>query len=75
MLRKRDLIVDISPTKENWNIVARVLRLWVMTDFDKHKAPLSVEMVLVDDTIFLGFYVNVLYNLFSSFMFNFFPGC
>lgn len=45
------LISEISHAKENWNILAKIVRLWLVRDFTKHKIPFSIEMVLMDEHI------------------------
>ncbi|XP_068503932.1 replication protein A 70 kDa DNA-binding subunit B-like [Phaseolus vulgaris] len=35
---------DVNSTKETWNVVVRVLRLWCVQDFTKQKIPFSLEM-------------------------------
>ncbi|XP_068483227.1 uncharacterized protein [Phaseolus vulgaris] len=40
---------DVNSTKETWNVVVRVLRLWCVQDFTKQKIPFSLEMVLQDE--------------------------
>ncbi|AES65761.1 replication protein A 70 kDa DNA-binding subunit B [Medicago truncatula] len=49
MAPKIDLISDISPSKENWNIRVRVVRLWFVRDMKKDQLPYSLEMVLMDN--------------------------
>lgn len=44
-------ISEITPSKESWSIMGKIVRLWVVTDFVKHKIPFSVEMVLIDDKV------------------------
>jgi len=51
MAPKIDLISDISPFKENWNIRVRVVRLWFVRDMKKDQLPFSLEMVLMDNMI------------------------
>lgn len=51
-------IREITTGKESWNILAKVIRLWVVSDLSKHKIPFSIEMVLIDEqVIFICFYV------------------
>ncbi|KAK8464694.1 hypothetical protein PHAVU_010G059600 [Phaseolus vulgaris] len=40
---------DVNLSKETWNVVVRVLRLWCVQDFTKQKIPFSLEMVLQDE--------------------------
>ena len=42
---------DVNSTKETWNVVVRVLRLWCVQDFTKQKIPFSLEMVLQDEEV------------------------
>ncbi|KAK2396507.1 replication factor A protein [Trifolium repens] len=48
MAPKHDSISDISPAKENWNLIVRVVRLWYVKNTVKDKLPFSNEMVLMD---------------------------
>ncbi|KAK2359763.1 replication factor A protein [Trifolium repens] len=48
MAPKHDSISDISPAKENWNLIVRVVRLWYVKNTVKDKLPFSIEMVLMD---------------------------
>ncbi|CAJ2651720.1 unnamed protein product [Trifolium pratense] len=48
MAPKHDSISEITPAKENWNIIVRVVRLWYVKDMAKDKLPFSMEMVLMD---------------------------
>ncbi|GAU50408.1 hypothetical protein TSUD_244550 [Trifolium subterraneum] len=48
MAPKHDAISEISPAKENWNLIVRVVRLWYVKDMARDKLPFSMEMVLMD---------------------------
>jgi len=39
-------IAKVNLEKENWNIIARVLRLWFIQDYTKSKYPFSMKIVL-----------------------------
>ncbi|XP_068487169.1 uncharacterized protein [Phaseolus vulgaris] len=41
--------MTLIQTKETWNVVVRVLRLWCVQDFTKQKISFSLEMVLQDE--------------------------
>lgn len=49
METKFDSISDIIPEKESWAFVAKVIRLWLVADYNKNKLPYSMELVLMDD--------------------------
>lgn len=51
MAARQDLISAISPAKESWSIIARVVRLWFVADLNKQKIPFSMEMVLMDEKV------------------------
>jgi hypothetical protein len=51
MAPKHDSISDISPAKENWNLIGRVVRLWYVKNTVKDKLPFSIEMVLMDSKV------------------------
>jgi len=42
-------ISEISTEKFFWNIKARVIRLWQVSDFNRNTLPFSSEMVLMDE--------------------------
>ncbi|KAJ1388607.1 Nucleic acid-binding, OB-fold [Sesbania bispinosa] len=44
-----EFIADINSSKESWHIVARVIRLWKIPNFNNAKIPLALEMVLCDE--------------------------
>jgi len=46
-------VIDVTPAKENWNIVVRVMRLWFVTDLAKSKIPFSMELILRDKEVIL----------------------
>ncbi|QCD77262.1 hypothetical protein DEO72_LG1g884 [Vigna unguiculata] len=41
-------VSEVSPQKENWNIIARVIRSWFVPDFTKQRCPFSMEFVIQD---------------------------
>lgn len=43
MAQKINYVYDISPSKENWNIMVRVIQLWFVRDMNKDK--LSIENI------------------------------
>jgi hypothetical protein len=43
-----DKISEIYDSKSAWNVKAKVIRLWVVKDFNRNDLPFSVEMVLMD---------------------------
>jgi hypothetical protein len=43
-----DKISEINSSKSSWNIKGKVIRLWVVKDFNRNDLPFSVEMVLMD---------------------------
>jgi len=54
MTLKIDLVSDISPSKESWNIKVRVVCLWFVRDMKKDQLPYSLEMVLMDNKVFFN---------------------
>lgn len=42
-------ISEISTEKTFWNLKARVIRLWQVSDFNRNTLPFSTEMVLMDE--------------------------
>lgn len=48
---RHDSVSSITPAKESWTIIARVVHLWFVSDFSKQKLPFSMEMVLQDDKV------------------------
>jgi hypothetical protein len=57
MAPKYDSIASLNASKEHWNLMARVVRLWSVIDLGGNKLPFSMEMVLVDKNVTL-FYFN-----------------
>jgi hypothetical protein len=43
-----DKISEINDSKSSWSVKAKVIRLWVVKDFNRNDLPFSVEMVLMD---------------------------
>jgi hypothetical protein len=43
-----DKFSDINSSKSSWNIKGKVLRLWVVKDFNRNEIPFSVEMIIMD---------------------------
>ena len=41
-------IQEINTDKTFWNIKAKIIRLWQVTDFNNPRVPFSVEMILMD---------------------------
>lgn len=56
MANRNDPVSAISPAKESWSIIVRVVRLWFFSDFNKQNIPFSMEMVLMDDKVLLCYY-------------------
>ena len=46
-----DFVLDISPLKQTWRIVVRVIRLWTTPSFNYHGEVNSMEMVLEDKEV------------------------
>ncbi|MCI47792.1 replication factor A protein [Trifolium medium] len=46
--KKIDWLADISPGKESWRIIVRVIRLWKVAAFQNPCEPYTLEMVLLD---------------------------
>ena len=61
-------VKDVNPQSENWILIARVIRLWFVSDFKKTKFPFSMEMVIQDRDvkyfiIFFHFFFVVQFNV------------
>ena len=39
-------VSEVSPQKENWNIIVKVIRSWFVPDFTKQRCPFSMEFVI-----------------------------
>lgn len=48
-------ISEISTARESWSVLAKIVRLWVVSDFSKHKIPFSIEMVLMDEQVVVNY--------------------
>ena len=46
-------VSEVSPQKENWNIIARVIRSWFVPDFTKQRCPFSMEFVIQDKEVII----------------------
>ncbi|XP_058749898.1 uncharacterized protein LOC131622904 [Vicia villosa] len=46
---KYDYVNDITPAKESWDIVVRVVRLWFVPDLNSKQNFYAMEMVLMDE--------------------------
>ncbi|XP_068485033.1 uncharacterized protein [Phaseolus vulgaris] len=46
--QNKNCVKDVNPQSENWILIARVIRLWFVSDFKKTKFPFSMEMVIQD---------------------------
>jgi len=53
-------ISEVSPLKENWNIIARVIRSWFVPDFTKHRCPFSMEFVIQDKEVIINVILEIL---------------
>ncbi|XP_068466545.1 uncharacterized protein [Phaseolus vulgaris] len=52
-------VKDVNPQSENWILIARVIRLWFVSDFKKTKFPFSMEM---GDRIHVSISLNMFLN-------------
>ncbi|QCD82775.1 Replication factor A [Vigna unguiculata] len=41
-------VSEVSPQKENWNIIVKVIRSWFVPDFSKQRCHFSMEFVIQD---------------------------
>ena len=48
-LAEFSLISEISTEKTLWNLKAKVIRSWQVSDFNRNTLPFSSEMVLMDE--------------------------
>lgn len=48
MAPRSDNISEISPVKESWSIVVRIVRAWFVRDVIRDAHPFSLDMVLMD---------------------------
>jgi len=51
MAPRSDNISEISPVKESWSIVVRIVRAWFVRDVNRDKYPFSLDMVLMDASV------------------------
>jgi hypothetical protein len=54
---KFDSLHEILPGRESWRIKVRVLRMWKVPGFINPSEPNSMEMVLVDEKVWICFFV------------------
>ncbi|RYQ84538.1 hypothetical protein Ahy_B10g103942 isoform F [Arachis hypogaea] len=50
MTTAMDMVNEINPEKEAWNLKVRVIRLWTVPTFTGQLLPNSMEMILVDES-------------------------
>lgn len=48
MADKVDDLSPVNPSKDPWNVVVKVLRLWVSPSFSGSKLPFSMELIFID---------------------------
>jgi len=46
-------VSEVTPQKENWNIIVRVIRSWFVPNFNKERCPFSMEFVIQDKEIII----------------------
>jgi hypothetical protein len=46
-----DFVSEITPAKESWNVVVRVIRLWFVPDMNCKQKHYAMEMVLIDEKV------------------------
>ncbi|XP_058755319.1 uncharacterized protein LOC131628499 [Vicia villosa] len=57
---KYDYVNNITPGKESWGIVVRVVRLWFVPDMNSKQNLYAMEMVLMDEhVVFVGDKIQV----------------
>lgn len=49
--RSVDNISEVSPVKESWTIVVRIVRAWFVRDVNRDAHPFSLDMVLMDASV------------------------
>jgi hypothetical protein len=49
--KKIDRLADISPEKDSWRIIVRVIRMWKVPAFQKPAETYTLEMVLIDEDV------------------------
>jgi len=46
-------VSEVSPQKENWNIIVKVIRSWFVPDFNKQRCHFSMEFVIQDKEVII----------------------
>jgi len=46
-------VSQVTPEKENWNIIVRVIRSWFFPNFTKQRCPFSMELVIQDKEVII----------------------
>lgn len=67
MAVKVDDLSIIDSSKEAWNIVVKVIRLWVSPNFGGGKLPFSMELVLMDAKVLFFWVICFRFPIFSPF--------
>ena len=47
---KLNFVSEITPAKESWDVVTRVIQLWFVPDMNAKQKHYAMEMVLMDET-------------------------
>jgi len=55
MSTKHDFISDVSPRKQSWTLVVRVVHAWLVQDYKNKKLPFSIELVLMDRKVLFSY--------------------
>lgn len=69
MAKTYDLVGDISPMKDLWNIRVRAVQMWKPPSIDNPNVTASIEMVLMDEKVlgrifYCFFFQKILSTLF-----------
>jgi len=46
-------VSEVTPEKENWNIIVRVIRSWFVPDFSKQRCSFSMELVIQEKEVII----------------------
>lgn len=69
---KHDYVNDITPTKESWDIVVRVVRSWFLLDMNSKQNFYAMELVFMDEKVILIILIPYFFIIFYDY--NYYKG-
>jgi len=70
MSTKHDFISNVSPRKQSWTLVVRVVRAWFVQDYKNKKLPFLMKLVLMDRNVLLSYRLCLCFLFVCIFLFK-----